>query len=74
MIRPRLGSFVYTHEEVMTMRRDIEAFRELGVAGLVFGALTAERRVDVPSCVELVSRLCIQKAKLTLSSKTVRVV
>jgi len=46
MIRPRAGDFVYSPAEVDLMRRAIEEAREAGAAGVVLGALTAERLID----------------------------
>lgn len=46
MIRPRPGDFLYTADEIDVMRRDIDVAKELGVWGVVFGALTEEGRVD----------------------------
>ncbi|MDE5871762.1 MAG: copper homeostasis protein CutC, partial [Muribaculaceae bacterium] len=42
LIRPRSGDFLYSESEVRTMLRDIGLCRELGVNGVVFGALTTE--------------------------------
>ncbi|MFT4089568.1 MAG: copper homeostasis protein CutC [Asticcacaulis sp.] len=38
MIRPRIGGFIYTPTEYDVMRRDIDAVREAGLAGIVIGA------------------------------------
>lgn len=46
IIRPRSGDFIYTDLEVRQMLSDIYAFRELGVAGFVFGALTPDGTLD----------------------------
>lgn len=48
LIRPREGDFVYSSTEVKTMIKDIEACNKLGVSGVVIGALTPTRDVDVP--------------------------
>jgi copper homeostasis protein len=55
MVRPRGGDFVYTDEEFAVMKRDIRHIRSLGVAGLVFGLLQADRTIDVPRTTELVA-------------------
>lgn len=47
MIRPRAGGFVYSDDEIDTMRRDVELARTIGVGGVVTGALTSHRRIDV---------------------------
>lgn len=39
MIRPHNRSFIYSSEEIRTMREDIIASRELGANGVVFGVL-----------------------------------
>jgi copper homeostasis protein len=46
MIRPHSFSFVYRKEEWKVIREDIKVARELGAAGIVFGALTEEKSVD----------------------------
>jgi copper homeostasis protein len=38
MIRPRTGDFVYDAADLDVMRRDIDAVREAGLPGVVFGA------------------------------------
>ena len=46
MVRPRTGDFVYSEEEVNVMLQDISVFKQYGVQGVVFGALTAAGDVD----------------------------
>jgi copper homeostasis protein len=46
LIRPRAGGFVYSERELSVMRRDIEAAKALGAAGVVLGVLDTARRVD----------------------------
>ena len=50
LIRVREGGFCYTDEEVEAMCRDIEFCREVGVDGVVIGALTAEGEIDIVAC------------------------
>lgn len=47
MVRPRAGDFVYAPAELAAMEREIGELREIGVAGVVFGALTGAHTVDV---------------------------
>lgn len=46
MIRPRGGNFRYSRRELSRMARDIRAMRQLGVHGVVFGVLKADRSID----------------------------
>ena len=46
MVRPRGGDFLYSQAEFDTMLADVEALRDLGVAGVVFGCLTADGTID----------------------------
>ena len=50
LIRVREGGFCYTDEEVEAMCRDIEFCREVGVDGVVIGALTADGEIDIEAC------------------------
>ena len=53
IIRPRGGDFLYSELEHQTMLDDVRACRELGVAGVVFGCLTADGRIDEARMTEL---------------------
>ena len=46
MIRPRGGDFVFTNQEVAIMLDDIRLTAQAGSQGVVFGALTAENKLD----------------------------
>lgn len=46
IIRPRGGDFLYSELEFQTMLEDVAECREIGVAGVVFGCLTAEGAYD----------------------------
>jgi copper homeostasis protein len=62
LIRPRAGGFVYSERELAVMRRDIEAAKVLGAAGVVFGALDAASHVDrdrIAALVELARPLSV---------------
>lgn len=47
IIRPRGGDFLYNAEEIEVMLEDIRLCRDLGVDGVVIGALTPEGDIDV---------------------------
>lgn len=53
MIRPRGGDFVYTDSEYEAMKNDIEFFKKVGVAGVVFGILDEQKEVDIERTREL---------------------
>ncbi len=46
MVRPRGGDFLYSDREFESMLDDVAVLRDAGVAGVVFGCLTADGRVD----------------------------
>jgi copper homeostasis protein len=46
MVRPRGGDFLYSALEFESMLDDVAVLRDAGVAGVVFGCLTADGRVD----------------------------
>ena len=55
IIRPRGGDFLYSELEFDSMLEDVKAMRTLGVAGVVFGCLTADGRIDEPRMTALVA-------------------
>lgn len=54
LIRPRAGDFLYAPHELETMLRDIALCVQLGVDGVVIGALEADGGIDVALCRQLV--------------------
>jgi len=54
IIRPRGGDFFYSELEFESMLEDVRAMRALGVAGVVFGCLTVDGRIDEPRMTALV--------------------
>ena len=46
IVRPRGGDFLYSDAEFASMLADVAALRELGVAGVVVGCLTADGAID----------------------------
>ena len=53
MIRPRAGDFVYSREEIVQMKKDIDFCRSVGVEGVVFGVCTAQKTLDIEKISEL---------------------
>lgn len=56
MVRPRAGAFCYGEDDLEAMRRDVEAFRDAGADGVVFGVLTPQGAADVERIRDLVER------------------
>ena len=54
MIRPHWRDFVYSQEDLNVMLNDICIAKQMGVQGVVFGALTADRSVDKELCRRLI--------------------
>lgn len=54
LIRPRAGDFLYTEDELETMRLDVAFARDSGAAGVALGALTAEGEIDAQMTAELI--------------------
>lgn len=50
MIRPRGGDFVYSQQEQMVMKQDIQLLTELGADGFVFGVLDKTGKVNEAAC------------------------
>lgn len=57
IIRPRGGDFLYTDEEFEAMKLDIQAARQAGADGVVFGCLESDGSIDMSRNGELMS-LC----------------
>ena len=46
MARPRAGNFVHTADEIETMKAAIDQAKAAGAAGIVFGLLTPDNKID----------------------------
>ena len=46
MIRPRAGNFVYSEDEIIQMKSEIDLAKKAGAFGVVFGLLTPENKID----------------------------
>ena len=46
MIRPRAGNFVYSEDEIIQMKSEIDLAKKAGVFGVVVGLLTPENKID----------------------------
>lgn len=55
MIRPRGGDFVYKDLEIAIMLEDIRLTAQAGSQGVVFGALTADKKLDKPNLEKLIA-------------------
>ena len=55
MIRPRGGDFVYTDMEIAIMLEDIRLIAQAGSQGVVFGALTADKKLDKANLEKLIA-------------------
>ena len=55
MIRPRGGDFVYNELEIAIMLEDIRLAAQAGSQGVVFGALTADKKLDKPNLEKLIA-------------------
>ncbi len=63
LIRPRAGNFVYSPVEIEVMKHDIELCKNIGVHGIVIGALTADGHIDI----ELMKQLIEQARPLRIT-------
>lgn len=54
MVRPRGGDFLYTEDELILMKKDIDLFRQVGTNCVVLGLLHSDGSVDVKGTRELV--------------------
>ena len=55
MIRPRGGDFVYNDLEIAIMLEDIRLTAQAGSQGVVFGALTADKKLDKSNLEKLIA-------------------
>lgn len=55
IVRPRGGDFLYSDAEFRSMLADVAALREIGVAGVVVGCLTADGAIDEARMAALVA-------------------
>ena len=55
MIRPRGGDFVYNDLEIAIMLEDIRLTAQSGSQGVVFGALTADKKLDKANLEKLIA-------------------
>ena len=55
MIRPRSGDFVYNDLEIAIMLEDIRLTAQAGSQGVVFGVLTAEKKLDKANLEKLIA-------------------
>jgi copper homeostasis protein len=62
MIRPRAGGFCYSPADFQVMQRDVELVLRHGADGIVFGILTADGRVDIERCRNLMRQAGDQEA------------
>lgn len=54
IIRPRGGDFYYTSEEIEIMKEDIKLCKELGVKGVVIGALNRDNTINYGAIEEMI--------------------
>ena len=55
MIRPRGGNFIYNDLEIDIMLEDIRLTAQAGSQGVVFGVLTADKKLDKPNLEKLIA-------------------
>lgn len=56
LIRPRPGDFLYSEAEIEVMERDVERAAEIGVNGVVIGALRRDGTIDLDVCRRLIAK------------------
>ncbi|WP_413283657.1 copper homeostasis protein CutC [Vibrio sp. MA40-2] len=55
MIRPRSGDFLYSNREIDMMCDEIQFFKEIGINGIVIGALTSDAQIDTRAVTKFVN-------------------
>ena len=56
LIRPRFGDFLYSDYEIDIIKNEVKMFRELGVDGIVIGALTKNGEVDLENLKKFIDK------------------
>jgi copper homeostasis protein len=62
MARPRPAGFCYSEADFRTLRRDADLLLERGAAGIAFGILHEDGRIDAGRCREVVSQVGTREA------------
>lgn len=62
MARPRPAGFCYSEADFRTLRRDVDFLLSHGAAGVAFGTLHEDGRIDVERCRELVRQVVPREA------------
>ena len=65
MVRPRVGDYVFSEDEIDIQRRDIDLVRSLGLAGVVIGASRPDFHLDEKAIAKLADHA--KGLKLTLN-------
>jgi copper homeostasis protein len=55
MVRPRVGDFVYRHNELQAMEKEILFYKQSGVNGVVLGILTEQGEINIEAVKRLVN-------------------
>ncbi len=53
LIRQRIGDFIYDEDEIQVMVSDVKRCNLLGVKGVVVGALTRNKKIDIPTIIAM---------------------
>jgi copper homeostasis protein len=56
MVRPRASGMAYSEAEFANMLYEVDLFAQYGAAGVVFGVLTRDGRIDIPRNRQLIER------------------
>jgi copper homeostasis protein len=62
MARPRPGGFCYSEADYRTLRRDVDLMLSHGAAGVAFGILHEDGRIDAARCAEVVRQVGAREA------------
>ncbi len=68
LIRPRIGGFNYSADEVKTMLKDIELFTQSGAEGIVIGALNPDYTLDTQTIKRLIAASHDHNPKLHITA------